>query len=29
MTTSVSSGGMLLAGGDKVDLVTYNVTLAR
>ena len=29
MTASVSSGGVLLTGEDKVDLVTYNVTLAR
>jgi hypothetical protein len=29
MTTSVSSGGVILTGEDKVDLVTYNVTLAR
>jgi len=29
MTASVSSGGMILTGEDKIGCVTYNVTLAR
>ena len=29
MTASVSSGGMILTGEDKIGFVTYNVTLAR
>ena len=29
MTASVSSGGMILTGEDKIGRVTYNVTLVR